>query len=166
MPEQYAYSLLESEGPEPLVVLADASRGSWVDELVPSAPPNDPVRFFVVKNGEFGPLIHASGLVLIRRDLSDVLAEFPVVDYDAYAAVLGPPQSSDTRDDYSVIKVPISTPIESLSDRPSNPIVLSFVVEAPDCLLVSNGLRTQLEAHSIPGLIFAEPLFLGHASAG
>ena len=166
MSRRFAHFLLESAEPEPLVVLAHASEGTWVAELLPASPPVEPVRFWVVRGGQFGPILHTSGLILLRLDLRYVLTEFCVVPYVAYSAILGPPQSQETRDDYAVIKVPSTTPIAALCSPPPNPIQLSVVSESPNSLLVSADLRAQLEAHGIPDLRFAEPHFAASASAG
>ena len=165
MSRDYAFSLLGSIEPEPLIVIANSSDGPWVSELTPSRLPDPPIEFFSVREGTFGPILNPTGLVLMRNDFLSALREFTVEGYVEYPATIRPPQSDETIHDYSVVKISRVTPLTSISVSAGQP-TLSVVKEVPDAVLVSDELRVLLEQLELPGLAFSEPLFEGSASAG
>jgi hypothetical protein len=156
----YAFWLLGSTEPTPLVVIANASDGPWVRELDPQHIPDPPIQFFRVRDGTFGPVLQPAGLVLFRRDLLAALRGLPVGEFLAFRATIRAPQSDATIDDYSVIKVPRSIPLASLTTPAGRP-ALRVLREAIDAVLVSNELRGLLQTSGVHGLSFSEPLFAG-----
>ena len=160
MTREYAFWLLGSTEPAPLVVIANASDGPWVSELNPDQLPSPPLQFFNVTEGTFGPILQSAGLVLLRSDLLAALRRFPVGELPAYRATIRAPQCDATIDDYWVIKVPRSIPLASVTTPVGRP-ALCVLQEAIDALLVSDELRVLLESSPVPDLSFSEPLFAG-----
>ncbi len=158
--DEYAFWLLGSIEPEPLIVIANASDGAWVGELAPANIPEPPIQFFCVREGIFGPVLQPAGLVLFRTDLSAALRHLGIGEFSAYPARIGWAQSDEIVDDYEVIKIPRTTPLAAVT-TPAGCASLTVVREAIDAVLVSTELRALLERRNIPGLGFYEPLFVG-----
>jgi hypothetical protein len=145
------------------VVIADASDGAWVTELDPANRPQEPVQFFHVREGVFGPVLHSSGLILFRQELLTLLSKLTPGEFRAYRASIRRVHAAEARLDYSVIKIPRKTPIASLCDLPVHS-GLSVVAECVDSVVVSRELGLQL-ARSVSGLALCEPRFVGSPPA-
>jgi hypothetical protein len=161
---EYAYWLLGSIEPEPLVVIANASDGAWVDELTPANVPEPPIQFFCVREGIFGAVLQPAGLVLFRSDLSAALRHLGVGEFSTYPARIRSAQSDEIVDHYEIIKIPRTTPLASVT-TPAGCASLTVVSEAIGAVLVSTELRALLERRNIPGLGFSEPMFVAGAPA-
>jgi hypothetical protein len=96
--------------------------------------------------------------VMFRNDLLSAVREHCASVFTAYDSAIGPPQSSERRSDYSVIKTSRLTFLSELHRSPGVP-TLSALSEAPGHLVVSAELRELLEDSGVHGLQFAEPLF-------
>lgn len=161
---EYAFWLLGSIEPEPVIVIANASEGTWVGEVAPSNVPEPPIQFFCVRKGIFGPVLQPAGLVLFRTDLSAALRHLGIGEFSAYPARIRWAQCDEIVDHYEVVKIPRTTPLAAVT-TPAGCASLSVVCEAIDAVVVSTELRALLERRNIPGLGFYEPLFVGTAPA-
>jgi hypothetical protein len=152
------YWLPVSRDETPLVVLAQASEGPWVNEAVPAEVPSVPLQFFCVRDGTYGPVLEPDGLVLIRDDLLSAIKAHCGQVFAAYAASIQPPQGGESRNDYSVLKVPLETSLSEFDRSPGRPVITT-VCECRGVLAVSSELRALLEREGIHSLRFAEPQF-------
>jgi len=160
--EPYTYWMLGSAEFQPLIVIADASDGPWVHESTPTNLPELPIQFLHMREGIFGPVLGPAWLVLFRQDLMSALSKLSIDNFDAHPAAIRQPRSQEANRDYCVIKVHDRIPLRSVS-VPTSRSTLAVLVEAQDCVVVSDPLRTSLEAANIPGLTFFEPILVGQA---
>jgi len=143
----------------PQLFMPNQSRGPWVFEIVPSTRPQEPIEFYEVSDGRFGPVLHPHGLVLVRDDLLAVLREACGSSFATYRAAIGPVRSEHRRNDYSVIK-----PSESISRdailMPLTGPVLVALADYSGTFVVSTALREIIESHHIEGIEFEPTIFV------
>lgn len=159
MAQDCSFWLLGSSEPGPLTVIAAASDGPWVQETAPSRIPGLPIQFFNVQQGVFGPTLNPANLTLFRRDLISALRKLSVSNFEAYPASIRQPRSTETIEDYCVIKVQDCITLSSVTAPSAGPR-LSVLREATDAVVASDDLRAALEACDIPGLVFWQPMLV------
>jgi hypothetical protein len=158
--DDFAYWLLYESRCSPLIILSDAGERAWSNENLDHNVPKQPILFYDVKRGESSLVLQPANLTLFHRDLIEFLDKHSIGEFERFDAVIRPPQSDIENLDYSLVKISATTPLRSVREIAGRPS-LSVVEGAQGSVLVSCELRDLLEASSLSGFEFGEPVFCG-----